>query len=150
MPPDYRTHKAGNHAFRRFRNTYLRNYAESRGPLQILDGPVWKGHERPLRQNQSGRCIPQEVGGTMWFRVRVTFSCTQSTEMFRRRNGKMHPLQIGCDSLLGDVARRTSACHRCQRASYSATPLLKRMKCPWLLPVVGAKPQVHRSSLKRP
>jgi hypothetical protein len=28
MPPDYRTHKAGNHAFRRFRNTYLRNYAE--------------------------------------------------------------------------------------------------------------------------
>lgn len=26
--PDTGTHKAGNHAFRRFRNTYLRNYTE--------------------------------------------------------------------------------------------------------------------------
>jgi hypothetical protein len=30
----------------------------SRGPIQVLDGPCWKGHERPLRQDQRGRCIP--------------------------------------------------------------------------------------------
>jgi integrase len=34
------THKAGNHAFRRFRNTYLRNYAECPEGLY----KYWMGH----------------------------------------------------------------------------------------------------------
>ncbi len=33
-------HKAGNHAFRRFRNTYLRNYTPCPGGLQQF----WMGH----------------------------------------------------------------------------------------------------------
>jgi hypothetical protein len=30
----------------------------SRRPIQVLDGPCWKGHERSLRQDQRGHCIP--------------------------------------------------------------------------------------------
>ena len=40
MNPYTGTHKAGNHAFRRFRNTYLRNYTECPEGLY----KYWMGH----------------------------------------------------------------------------------------------------------
>jgi hypothetical protein len=40
LNPFTRTHKAGNHAFRRFRNTYLRNYTECPEGLY----KYWMGH----------------------------------------------------------------------------------------------------------
>jgi hypothetical protein len=40
MNPHTGTHKAGNHAFRRFRNTYLRNYTECPEGLY----KYWMGH----------------------------------------------------------------------------------------------------------
>jgi hypothetical protein len=39
LNPFTRTHKAGNHAFRRFRNTYLRNYTECPEGLCTENGP---------------------------------------------------------------------------------------------------------------
>jgi hypothetical protein len=51
-----------------------------RGPIQVLDGSCWKGHERPLRQDQRGRSVPQEVGEAMWLWVSTSLSCTECTE----------------------------------------------------------------------
>jgi integrase len=61
--PSTGTYKAGSHAFRRFRNTYLRNYTSCpEGPLQVLDGTRGRNDERSLRQDQGGRPVSQNVG----------------------------------------------------------------------------------------
>ena len=64
--PHTGTHKAGNHAFRRFRNTYLRNYTECPEGLY----KYWMGHadkdmsdlydkikeDVPFRKKWAGQC----------------------------------------------------------------------------------------------
>ncbi len=40
-----------------------------RGSVQILDGPRGEGHERPLRQDQRGRGVPQKMGRTVRIRI---------------------------------------------------------------------------------
>jgi integrase len=47
------THKAGNHAFRRFRNTYLRNHTNCPPGLRKY-WLGWSRHGRQVRQNQTG------------------------------------------------------------------------------------------------
>ena len=55
--------KCGVHAFRRFRNTYLRNYTSTPpGVLQFWMGSCGRGYVRPLRQEQRGCGVPQRSG----------------------------------------------------------------------------------------
>ena len=59
-------HKAGNHAFRRFRNTYLRKYVGCPEGLYKF----WMGHAGKdmsdlydkIKQDQRGRAVPQKMG----------------------------------------------------------------------------------------
>src|ERR1035438_2255300 len=51
---------------------------------ELLDGTCWKGHERPLRQDQRGRSVSQGMGRAEWFWLRVAFSCTECTENRRK------------------------------------------------------------------
>jgi integrase len=85
--PHTGTHRAGNHAFRRFRNTYVLAEQDPvpRRASELLDGTCWKGHERSLRQDQRGRSVSQGMGRAESFRLRVAFSCTECTEN-RRKN----------------------------------------------------------------
>ena len=75
------THKAGNHEFRRFRNTYLRNYVECPGGLYKF----WMGHAGKdmsdlydkIKQDQRGRAVPQKMGQSS---ADSGLSCTRGTE----------------------------------------------------------------------
>ena len=66
------THKAGNHAFRRFRNTYLRNYTECPEGLYKF----WMGHAGKdmsdlydkIKQDQRRRAVPQKMGQSGYIR----------------------------------------------------------------------------------
>ena len=79
-------HKAGNHAFRRFRNTYLRNHTECpEGLLQVLDGARRGEHERPLRQDQRGRCSSGRSGPSS---VVSALDCLLLYRMYRKRQQK--------------------------------------------------------------
>ena len=79
--PHTGTHKAGNHAFRRFRNTYLKNlHRLPQRALRLLVGARGKRYERPLRQDQRGRSVSQNVGGKKRIRFRIALSCTECTE----------------------------------------------------------------------
>jgi integrase len=74
--PHTGTHKAGNHAFRRFRNTYLKNYTDC--PKGLYD--YWLGHAgedmSDLYDKIRGRCVPQDVGRKERIRFRIALSCT--------------------------------------------------------------------------
>jgi integrase len=74
--PHTGTHKAGNHAFRRLRNTYLKNYTDC--PKGLYD--YWLGHAgedmSDLYDKIRGRCVPQDVGRKERIRFRIALSCT--------------------------------------------------------------------------
>jgi integrase len=74
--------KAGNHAFRRFRNTYLRNYTEC--PEGLYE--YWMGHAGCDMSDLYDK-VKEDVGfrSRKWaervrVRVRVVLSCTECTE----------------------------------------------------------------------
>jgi integrase len=78
------THKAGNHAFRRFRNTYLRNYAECPEGLY----KYWMGHAGKDMSDLYDK-IKEDVTfrrkwAERWLWVSTTLSCTECTEMYRK------------------------------------------------------------------
>src|SRR5271154_4275802 len=45
-----------------------------------LVGARWRRYERPLRQDQRGRSVSQNVGGKKRIRFRIALSCTECTE----------------------------------------------------------------------
>jgi len=79
------TNKAGSHAFRRFRNTYLKN--ETSCPKGLRD--YWLGHKGDSMDDlydkgQTQRPIAEEMGGGMWDWLRTSgLNCTECTEKSR-------------------------------------------------------------------
>ena len=79
--PYTRTHKAGNHAFRRYRNTYLRNYTECPAGLY----KYWMGHAGEDMSDLYDK-IKEDVAFRRKWAERCGFgfglppSCTECTE----------------------------------------------------------------------
>jgi hypothetical protein len=76
MNPHTGTHKAGNHAFRRFRNTYLRNYTECPEGLYKYAGRDMSDLYDKVKEDVEFRRKCRTV--RIW--IRVALSCTECTE----------------------------------------------------------------------
>jgi hypothetical protein len=93
--------QTGNHTFRCFRKTYLRNYSECpAGPVQILDGSFGEKYERPLRQDHRKEWYSAEKWAVRCgFRIRVAISC------------KLHTIRnCSCSRQGGDLQELAAVC----------------------------------------
>jgi hypothetical protein len=83
------THKAGNHAFRRFRNAFLRNYTDCPEGLY----KYWLGHAGKDMSDLYDKIKEDIQFRKKWaercgFGFRVGFSCTERPEMYRKRRSR--------------------------------------------------------------
>ena len=86
--PFTETHRAGNHTFRRFGNTYLRNYTECPEGLH----KYWMGHAGKDMSDLYDKIKEDVVFRRMWAEtcrlwLRIALSCTKCTKMHRRSCG---------------------------------------------------------------
>jgi hypothetical protein len=80
------THKGGNHAFRRFRNTYLRNYTECpAGLYKYWMGHAGEGMSDLYDKIKEDVAFRRKMVRTVRIRVRVALSCTECTENCRKK-----------------------------------------------------------------
>ena len=88
MNPYTGTHKSGNHAFRRFRNTYLRNYTECPEGLY----KYWMGHAGRDMSDLYDK-VKEDVGfrSRKWAeRCGLGSSCPQLYRMYRKWSKNRH------------------------------------------------------------